>query len=651
MADGHKSAKEIGFLQGGGAFADLIAQYDWSSTGLGPMEAWPSSLKSATSFILNSPLPMTLLVGEDGIVIYNAAYGALIGRRHPEILGGKAREAWPEFAEFTERAMKSAQRGETLSFRDLQLVVQRTGAPQQVWMNIDCSPVRDEQGRYLGVLSVASETTERVLAQRSAEVQFDRLRSLFEQAPGFICILGPSPDYVVTYVNEAHKRVFGDRQAEGKRYLEVFGDLAEKGTPEVIYDVFESGERYVGRGDPVIVPQPDGGHEERFIDMVIEAMRDDAGEIVGVYVEGFDVTPQVRAQAAAAENARHLSAAVAIAKLGTFEWDMRTGVTTYDERAREIYGFAPDETVTPEAVLERMAPEDISRVQTEAEAADEAGQTRREFEYRIRRPDGAIREIFGVSDTITGADGKPRGRRGMFSDVTERRRAEKRQRMLINELNHRVKNTLATVQSIASQTLRWASDAPSARAAFEARLMALSATHDLLTAESWHGARLDGVVTQALAPFISVQRPQIDRFGPAVWLTAPHALALSLALHELATNAAKYGALSVPDGRASVRWDVRDDELTLAWREEGGPPVLASPRSGFGSRLLQRNLARELHGQVDLDFAREGVRCEIRFRVENLQLAAAHDQAGAEVADAPVWFSHPPGAQASAQGA
>jgi two-component sensor histidine kinase len=188
--------------------------------------------------------------------------------------------------------------------------------------------------------------------------------------------------------------------------------------------------------------------------------------------------------------------------------------------------------------------------------------------------------------------------------------------MLINELNHRVKNTLATVQSIAAQTLRAAPNLASAREDFESRLVALAAAHDLLTAQGWRGAQLSDVVATALAAFESVQRPQIRRGGPRAWLSAQQALALNLALHELATNAAKYGALSVAEGRVEISWAVVGDELTLRWVEQGGPPVAGRARAGFGARLLQRSLAQELGGEVEWSFPAEGVRCQIRFPLQ-----------------------------------
>jgi two-component sensor histidine kinase len=158
-------------------------------------------------------------------------------------------------------------------------------------------------------------------------------------------------------------------------------------------------------------------------------------------------------------------------------------------------------------------------------------------------------------------------------------------------------------------------------------LVALSAAHDLLTAQSWHGAPLDEVVATALAPFEGVQAPQVSRSGPRVWLSAPRALALSLAVHELATNAVKYGALAVPEGHLDLCWTVHSSGLTFSWAESGGAPVVPPVRSGFGMRLLQRNLARELGGEVILDFAPAGVRCEIRFGVGDGEPVARNEAA------------------------
>jgi PAS domain S-box-containing protein len=375
---------------------------------------------------------------------------------------------------------------------------------------------------------------------------------------------------------------------------------------------------------------------------MLQPVKDEDGKVTGIYVEGFDVTPLVHAQQAAEHYARRLSAAVTLAQLGTFESNSATYEITLDDRAREIFGFRPDEHLTVDDLVGRIDSEDLHRLSLEDQAALVTNQKRREADYRIHLPDGSTRYVSAVGDLIAGPDGTPLWSLGLLEDITQRRRAEQRQRLLINELNHRVKNTLATVQSIASQTLRFASDLLEARASFEARLVALSAAHDLLTTQSWHGARLDELAAMALAPFESAPKPQISRSGPPVWLSAPRALALSLALHELATNAAKYGALAAPHGKVSLCWSVCEQHLTMSWVEEGGPPVASPPRSGFGTRLLQRNLAKELGGAVTVEFAPAGVCCEIRFAVQDPSSAeepVAHGPRPQE-ASASFWEPH-----------
>ncbi len=204
--------------------------------------------------------------------------------------------------------------------------------------------------------------------------------------------------------------------------------------------------------------------------------------------------------------------------------------------------------------------------------------------------------------------------------LAERESAARRQTMLLHELNHRVKNSLATVQGIAAQTLRGDADPETARRAFMARLLALAKTHDLLTATAWSGSGVREVVLAELVPFRDEARPgRVELEGPEVELAPNATVALGMAVHELATNAVKYGSLSVPGGRVMVRWSMPMSagpgctgsarRLHLTWTETGGPPVVPPSRRGFGSRLIERGLARELGGSARIEFAPEGVRC------------------------------------------
>lgn len=205
---------------------------------------------------------------------------------------------------------------------------------------------------------------------------------------------------------------------------------------------------------------------------------------------------------------------------------------------------------------------------------------------------------------------------GTTRDITDIKRAEEHLKLLVNELNHRVKNTLATIQSIAGQTFRGDAATPEARAAFEGRLIALSDVHTVLTRTNWEGAELGEIVGQALAPFIDGRAPdRVKMAGPDQTLPPQLSLAIAMALHELASNAVKYGAWSVPQGRVEVAWTAEPGRLRLNWRESEGPRVSAPTRRGFGTRLLQQGLARELDGEVNLDYREDGLVCTIDMNV------------------------------------
>jgi two-component sensor histidine kinase len=236
-------------------------------------------------------------------------------------------------------------------------------------------------------------------------------------------------------------------------------------------------------------------------------------------------------------------------------------------------------------------------------------------ELDIRFDDGTSITIIAHAAPIRDDSGTIQGAVGAAIDISERKRQQQHRELLLNELNHRVKNTLATVQSLAMQTLRNASNVKEGRQAFEARLIALSKAHDVLTREQWEGVGLREIVAEALAAYIgSSQEARLLYQGPEIRLQPKAGLALSMALHELATNAAKYGALSSGAGRVDINWRLDQNEprgFRLKWSESGGPPVIAPSKRGFGSRLIEQGLSQDLSGTVLLEFAPEGVICTI----------------------------------------
>lgn len=232
--------------------------------------------------------------------------------------------------------------------------------------------------------------------------------------------------------------------------------------------------------------------------------------------------------------------------------------------------------------------------------------------------DGRFYPVGFTASPIRDDDAKIIGTIIEVRDITEEKAAAERQRLLTNELNHRVKNTLATVQSIAAQTFRGKTD-DAARQMFDARMVALSNTHNVLTSQNWEAASLRSVVESALAPhaLAEVDTARFDLVGPDTRLHPKVAVTLAMALHELMTNAAKYGALSVPEGRVGVHWTLEriegGERLDLAWTETGGPTVVEPTRRGFGSRLIERQLPMEFDGSAVIAYPPGGVTCHIRI--------------------------------------
>jgi PAS domain S-box-containing protein len=247
-------------------------------------------------------------------------------------------------------------------------------------------------------------------------------------------------------------------------------------------------------------------------------------------------------------------------------------------------------------------------------------------ERRFICKDGRTIWCFVRSSTVRDANGRFLYCVRVIHDITDRKAAEDRQKLLIDELNHRVKNTLATVQSLASQTAHGTGSPSAFLEAFEGRLIALSQVHDQLTRRHWDSAELRDIITEATAPYAGDNRVQID--GDSITIRPRAALTLALALHELTTNAAKYGALSAPEGRVLVRWQVQTGSfqplLTLEWCERGGPPVLQPTRQGFGTRFIEGSVASELRGTASLAFDAAGLRCTMTVPL----MAAAVDSAG-----------------------
>jgi PAS domain S-box-containing protein len=289
--------EKAGFLRGEGNLARLIADYDWQSTALGDIESWPQSLKTIVSLIVNSQVPIVLLWGEDGHMIYNDAYAVFAGGRHPRLLGSAVREGWPEVADFNDHVLKVGLAGGTLAFQDQELTLYRNGRPEQVWMNLDYSPVCDESSKPAGVIAIVVETTERVRADQRNAAERQRLAQMFEQGPSFMALL-QGRDHRIELANPSYLRLVGGRQVLGKTVAEALPDAVAQGYLEILDEVFCSGKAFSSAGMKYAVqPSPGGDAEDRFVDFIYQPLKDPDGQVTGIFVEGIEVTGAKRAEA------------------------------------------------------------------------------------------------------------------------------------------------------------------------------------------------------------------------------------------------------------------------------------------------------------------------------------------------------------------
>jgi PAS domain S-box-containing protein len=321
------------------------------------------------------------------------------------------------------------------------------------------------------------------------------------------------------------------------------------------------------------------------------------------------------------ESEQRRSLAIAAGNMGSWDWDWVNGDWVWDEGQYRIFGVDPQTfAVTPDSVQALLFPEDVEELAKVVTHFSNGSKTY-ETEFRIRRPSGEIRWCIGTA--AASVDGNDRVIRvsGVTIDITERKRAEQRQSLLSREVDHRGKNALALVQSIVRLTR--ADSIRDYSKAVEGRIAALARVHTILSLSSWEGAELSGLIDEELAPFVTKDARRVAATGPKVHLAPSTAQTLALALHELATNAAKYGALSSLHGRIALSWALTDDCLELEWKEDAGPRVQQPLSRGFGTKSVIASIETQLHGRAIFDWRPEGLCCRLSVPLSE-QLNPSH---------------------------
>ncbi|MBL6938483.1 MAG: PAS domain S-box protein [Alphaproteobacteria bacterium] len=308
--------------------------------------------------------------------------------------------------------------------------------------------------------------------------------------------------------------------------------------------------------------------------------------------------------------ALHYAAIVQSSDDAIISKDLNGIITSWNKGAERLFGWRAEEIIGRSVLT--LIPADRHDEEPGILGRIHRGERIEHYETVRQRKDGSLVDISLTVSPIRDVSGKIIGASKIARDITERKRAEEARELLLHEIKHRVKNTLGTVQAIATQTFR--SAPKEERAAFVARLHALADAHDLLTQQNWSVVGVRETVQRALAPFQQRDRQRFTLTGGDLQIASTTALLLAMIIHELGTNAVKYGAFAADGGRVAVEWCMANGRLKLFWSESGGPPVVAPTRRGFGTQMIERTLRGE-QGAAKFDYAPGGLKCSLEIRL------------------------------------
>jgi PAS domain S-box-containing protein len=560
------------------------------------------------------------MVGPDGSILRaNKSFVRMLGYTVEELKTKTFRDlTHPEDLATNLSVLNKTLVGEADSYSIEKRYVRKDGGV--VWASLTVGCVRNADGGVDYFVSVVQDITDRKhaearLAERNEQLDlagkiarigtftYDQATQQLQLSPGCAVIYGLLPESALE-ISREHWRALV--HPDDLRRLDTIADHAfSKGETEFILEfrIFRHG-------------------EVRWIESRVLVSYDELGRPVRRIGANIDVTEGKRAEQALAERNIQLTLAAKSGLVGTYAYDADTEIMQISDGYAAIHGFPEGTTeIARSECLAGVHPDDIGRVeQFRSEAFREC---RREYsvEYRIIRPGGQLRWVETRCFLSFSGAGKPDRVVGVSIDVTERKQVEEQQRTLLAELDHRVKNALSTVSAVVSHTQEGSRSVASFVTALKGRIRSMATTHELLSARRWEGISLAELVRRELAPYVRRNNTEID--GPDVILQPEVGLAMAMVLHELATNAAKYGALSTKAGQVLIRWKRRlsshPPALVLTWQEIGGPPVATPGKSSFGTSTIRDLIPYEYGGRVDLTLAPEGARCRIELPADWLR--------------------------------
>ena len=564
--------------------------------------------EQAQAIIRTTPDPLVVLDAELRVAEANDAYYRAFKTTPAEVEGHPFFEldggAWNVPA-LRQRLEDVLPHGSFFSDLEVMPTFRKLGARTLL---LNARTLKDASNRPRQVLLGMRDITEILTLQAEIRRSEIRYRRLFEAARDGVLIIDPATRKIVD-ANPFMTELLGYAREEllGKELFEI-GLAEDRAASERSFRRLLA-EGVVRYDDLPLQTKAGGLRHVEFISNVYDA---DGDRVVQCNIR--DVTARREDD----EERARLAAIVESSDDAIVGKDIDGIITSWNRGAERLFGYTAREAVGQPVMM--LIPPDREDEETSILDRIRRGESIAPFDTVRHRKDGTPVDVSLTISPVRDGQGRIVGASKVARDIGERKGNEKQRDLLMGELDHRVKNALATVQSIVRQSSRNAATLDDFLQSFEGRLLSMAHTHNLLNTGGWRSVSLRRIVTVELSPYDSGEGGRIAIAGEDVPLDSKHVLILGLALHELATNAAKYGALSVPTGRVEISWNVRaagdGPILRFQWVESGGPAVEAPSRRGFGSQLIERGLRHELQADIDLDFHREGVRFSMQVPLE-----------------------------------
>lgn len=595
----------------------LFNDHDWTTNTLGPIPDWPDSLKGAVRLVIVASTPMVMMVGPQGILIYNDAYARFAGQRHPAIFGIPAVEAWPEIAEFNISNIERGLNGESWLLRDQELVLNRHGQLESAWMDLHYSPIVGDNGLSMGTLCIVHETTDRILTERALARSEERLSLALSGS----ALLGTWDWDVINNVvtaDDRFARLYNiDSQTAGlgapiEQYLLAVEHADLPRVNAQLQKAISDGSEF--RSEYRVVAE-DG--TRRWLMVSGRPRQDSEGKVYRFPGVAIDITDQRLAAEALAKS--ELEFRTLADTMPQMVWATRPDGfhDYYNARWYEFTGV-PFGSTDGDAWKGIFHPDDQGRAWDLWHQSLESGEPY-QIEYRLRHHSGDYRWTLGRALPVRDGSGHILRWIGTCTDIHDSRLAAEERELVAQELSHRIKNIFAVLTGIVSLSARGQPEVKGFAEQLRQRIFALGEAHDFVRPQNYlstsKGGRgtLSALIARLMRPYESEDGENRVRYdGEDTIIDDAAATPLALLFHELATNAAKYGALSRSGGWVGLSGRTEGEQFHLTWKEHGGPAI-AEPNglSGFGSKLIELSVSGQLRGGIEHFWEEDGLRVEL----------------------------------------